>query len=152
MPQLQESNREPHNREKQVRAFMEAEASLRLPGMEPYQLYYDLKQRILTGEIDFDEAVMILEANYPSNPPDAEEWESLRQYNPMAFYEFMESLDPELKSLASEEKFGAEYYRRLSELETTENYVALTVHYDKQEAARKLAADSSTAPDLPNIK
>lgn len=41
-------------------AFAEGEASLRLEGMEPGPAYYAVKQRVLRGEITFDEAVAII--------------------------------------------------------------------------------------------
>ena len=132
-----------------LETFAEAEASLRLEGMQPGSIFYKLKGQILAGEIGFDEAVAIVMANYPSNPPDADDWEDLQQYDPPSFYEFMESLDPMLRELAGTEM---EAYRgRLAELQTVENFVALSRLHQERRAARQLAQMGGTEPDFPDI-
>lgn len=45
-------------------AYREAEASLRLEGMEPGPLYYEMKERVIAGEIDVDQAVAELMDEY----------------------------------------------------------------------------------------
>lgn len=117
--------------------FAELEAKLRLEGTEPFEVHYELRERILAGELDVEEAEYILKAHYPSNPPDAEDWEILFQGDRLAYYEFMEGLDPKFRELARSDPYGAEYYRRLGELETVENYVALNRWLEERAASRR---------------
>jgi hypothetical protein len=61
----------------------------------------------------------------------------------------MESLDPMLRELAGTEM---EAYRgRLAELQTVENFVALSRLHQERRAARQLAQMGGTEPDFPDI-
>lgn len=129
-----------------VRTFEQTEAELRLEGMQPYPIFFELRDRLLTGEIGLDEAVMILNANYPSNPPSVEEWDDLHRVNPSLYYAFMESLDPKLRGLFDSDPEA--YYKGLGLLETAENYVELMRLYNSREAADRFRALAGAVPEI----
>lgn len=115
-----------------LRALEQAEKKLRLEGMQPYPIFFELRNRLQIGEIDLKEAVLILHANYPSNPPSVEEWDDIRSANPQLYYTFMDSLDPTLRELIETDPEA--YYERLAKLETANNYVELARLIRSQEA------------------
>ena len=51
-------------REQREKAFADAEASLKLEGLTPSDLYYKLKEKILNGELTTDEAIVELDRHY----------------------------------------------------------------------------------------
>jgi hypothetical protein len=46
------------------RAFEQAEASLRLEGMTPTEVFFKVKERVLAGEITFDQAAEEINAHH----------------------------------------------------------------------------------------
>ena len=64
MALIPESNQEPPSRETMERAFEQAEASLRLEGMTPTEVFFKVKERVLAGEITFDQAAEEINAHH----------------------------------------------------------------------------------------
>lgn len=149
MPLIRVPSNEPSSREKWVRAFEEAEASLRLEGMKPSLIFYELKERILAGEITADQAVGILMAESPSKLPEGDDWYDLRQCDPPGYYSFMESVDPKLKDMLATDPDA--YYKRVGELETPENFVALYRLYQQRQTVHRLTTLGVSAPAFPDI-
>jgi hypothetical protein len=55
---------QPNDKEKLVRGFAEAEASLLLEGLTPTAFGHSLKDRVLSAEISIDQAEAELRAHY----------------------------------------------------------------------------------------
>lgn len=146
VPLIPKPSDERPDKTEMVRTFEQTEAGLRLEGMQPYPIFFELRDRLLTGEIGLDEAVMILNANYPSNPPSVEEWDDLHRVNPSLYYAFMESLEPKLRGLFDTDPEA--YYKGLGQLETAENYVELMRLYNSREAAARFRALAGALPEI----
>jgi hypothetical protein len=64
MPLIRVSSDEPPSRETMERAFEQAEASLRLEGMTPTEVFFKVKERVLAGEITLDQGAEEINAHH----------------------------------------------------------------------------------------
>jgi hypothetical protein len=77
-----------------------------------------------------------LKKMFSEESEDDEDWYDLRQANPPAYHEFMESCDPKLRELLETDPDA--YYRRVGELETPENYeTLLRLHQQRMDIRRR---------------
>lgn len=114
-------NRKPSDRPSKEEAFAEAEASVRLEGMDPSgPLYDELKARVIAGEITVDQAIETLKAQDAGREPA----QILRSPNGLAMF------PPTGKILTLEMVKTAEEEMDLEDARKTEREATLGSHPD----------------------